>query len=72
MRLLLALSLLAISTTVSVVAKETAVKGHTRKDGTYVEPHRPNEPNKTETDNYSTKGNTNPNTGKKGTREAKK
>jgi hypothetical protein len=46
-----------------------SVKGHTRRDGTYVEPHKRTAPNSTKRDNYSTKGNTNPYTGKKGTKK---
>lgn len=42
------------------------VRGYTRRDGTYVEPHRATNPNSTERDNYSTKGNTNPWTGEQG------
>lgn len=44
----------------------TYVKGYYRKDGTYVSPHRKTTPNKTNKDNYSTSGNYNPYTGKKG------
>ena len=44
----------------------TSVKGYTKKSGTYVAPHQRTAPNKTKSDNYSTKGNTNPYTGKKG------
>jgi hypothetical protein len=44
-----------------------SVRGYTRKDGTYVQPHRATNPNHTKTDNWSTKGNTNPDTGKLGT-----
>ena len=43
------------------------VKGYTRKDGTYVQPHYRSAPNYTNRDNFSTKGNINPYTGKKGT-----
>lgn len=49
-----------------------SVKGHVKKDGTYVAPHRSTNPDKTQKNNYSTKGNVNPYTGKKGTKEAKK
>ena len=48
------------------------VKGYTKKDGTYVAPHRATNPNKTQRDNWSSKPNTNPYTGKQGTREPKK
>jgi hypothetical protein len=46
------------------------VKGYTAKNGTYVKPHRQTNPDRTQKNNYSTKGNTNPWTGKKGTRNA--
>lgn len=42
------------------------VKGYHRKDGTYVKGHYRTNPNSTNRDNYSTKPNTNPWTGKKG------
>lgn len=42
------------------------VKGYYRKDGTYVKPHYRTNPNNTNRDNYSTKPNINPHTGKKG------
>lgn len=48
------------------------VKGYTRKDGAYVKEHRATNPNKTQRDNWSSKPNTNPYTGKQGTREPKK
>jgi hypothetical protein len=44
------------------------VRGYHRKNGTYVAPHNRTAPNKTKTDNWSTRGNTNPETGKKGTK----
>ena len=48
------------------------VRGYTRKDGTHVAPHRQTNPNATKRDNWSTKGNVNPHTGKKGTKDASK
>ena len=45
-----------------------SVRGYTRKDGTYVQPHRQTNPDKNFRNNYSTKGNQNPNTGKQGSR----
>lgn len=48
------------------------VKPYVKKNGTYVQPHVKTTPNKTRVDNYSTKGNTNPYTGKKGTQPAVK
>lgn len=44
-------------------------KGYTKKDGTHVAPSRATNPNKSKRDNYSSKGNTNPHTGKKGTKD---
>ncbi|MXS71708.1 SH3 domain-containing protein [Flavobacteriaceae bacterium W22] len=41
---------------------QVAVKGYYRKNGTYVQPHVRTPPNSTITDNYSYKGNYNPNT----------
>lgn len=43
-------------------------RGHYRRNGTYVEGHRSSNPNNTTSDNWSTKGNYNPYTGKQGTR----
>lgn len=53
------------------IAKSSShpVKGHFTKKGTYVKPHRKTNSNRTKRDNYSTKGNTNPHTGKKGTKK---
>lgn len=45
-----------------------SVKGYTKKDGTYVAPHKQTNPNGTKRDNWSTKGNVNPHTGKPGTK----
>ena len=48
------------------------VHGYIKKDGTYVAPHNRTSPNGTQRDNWSSKGNTNPYTGKEGTREPRK
>lgn len=53
---------------VSDAAAQVAVRGYTRRDGTYVAPHYRSSPNGTTADNYSTRGNTNPFTGERGTR----
>ena len=45
------------------------VRGYTKKNGAYVQPHMRTAPNGTKKDNYSTKGNINPYTGKKGTKD---
>jgi hypothetical protein len=47
------------------------VKGHFKKDGTYVAPHRSTNPNHTQRDNWSSKPNVNPYNGKQGTKEPK-
>lgn len=46
-----------------------STKGHVKKDGTYVEPSRATNPNSSKADNYSSKGNLNPYTGKEGTKD---
>lgn len=48
----------------------TRVKGYYRKNGTYVQPHYRSNKNYTKYDNYSTKGNVNPYTEKKGYKKA--
>ena len=48
------------------------VKGHITKDGKYVEPHQKTNPNKTQRDNWTSKPNANPYTGKQGTKEPQK
>jgi hypothetical protein len=47
----------------------THVRGYTRKEGTHVEPHERSNADHNFSNNWSTKGNTNPFTGKEGTRE---
>jgi hypothetical protein len=46
---------------------QTHVDGHYRRDGTYVPPHHRTNPNGSLSDNWSTRGNSNPYTGEKGT-----
>ncbi len=59
---------LAVVLSSSLLAKDVPVRGYTRKDGTYVAPHVRTAPNSTKSDNYSTKDNINPYTGKAGTK----
>lgn len=47
-------------------AKDTYVRGHYRKDGSYVQPHYRSAPDSTVTNNYSFEGNRNPYTGNVG------
>ena len=52
----------------AVEARTVSVKGYYKStSGRYVAPSYRTSPNKTKIDNYSTKGNYNPYTGKKGT-----
>jgi len=44
-------------------------RAHIKRDGTYVAPSRATNPNSTKIDNWSTKGNFNPYTGKLGTKD---
>lgn len=62
-----ALALAVIST--PTFGKPVNVDGHVRRDGVYVPPHQRTSPNSTINDNWSTKPNVNPNTGRAGTRE---
>lgn len=50
----------------------THVKGYTKKNGTYVAPHHRTTPDKLKSNNWSTKGNVNPDTGKPGTKDPNK
>lgn len=45
------------------------VRPYTKKDGTYVTPHHRTAPDKSKDNNWGTKGNTNPYTGKPGTKQ---
>jgi hypothetical protein len=83
-RLSLVISLVAASfVTLPVQAKKSSgltstgggshsVRGHVRKDGTYVQPHHATNRNSTQRDNWSSKPNVNPYTGKPGTNEPTK
>lgn len=58
---MLSLSLISVS-----FAKTISVKAYVKKNGTYVAPSYKTSPNKSKLDNYSTKGNYNPYSGKSG------
>lgn len=64
MRIIICLALGCMALSASA---DESVKGYTKKDGTYVAPYQKTDPNKSKSDNYSSKGNVNPYTGKKGT-----
>lgn len=63
-KVLIVLSLISIA---SPVMAQQYVNGYYRSDGTYVQPYYRSTPNYTKYDNYSTKDNYNPYTGKTGT-----
>lgn len=66
--LILALLVGILSFSASVEAKTTRVRGYYKPStGSYVAPHYKTTPNRSKFDNFSTKGNYNPYTGKKGT-----
>jgi hypothetical protein len=63
--------LLLLSTWLLIVKPclgDTYVRGYVKKNGTYVAPHFRSSPNRTTLDNWSTKGNINPYTGKIGSK----
>ena len=70
-KLLLALTLLfgvMLLLSASAEARTTRVRGYYKPSiGRYVAPHYKTTPNRSKFDNFSTKGNYNPYTGKKGT-----
>lgn len=52
----------------AIASADVHVSGHYRKDGTYVPPHYRSDPDGSTDNNWSHYGNTNPYTGKRGTR----
>lgn len=60
------LFVLLITSSISIFAKDVYVKGYTRSDGTVVKSHHRSSPDSTVNNNFSTKGNVNPYTGKEG------
>lgn len=50
-------------------ARDTFVRGYTRSDGTYVQGHYRSAPDSSTLNNYSTRGNVNPYTGERGSRD---
>lgn len=61
-------AILSLFFAASAVQADVYVHGYYRKDGTYVQPHYRSNPNSTRNDNWTTRGNVNPYTGKVGTR----
>lgn len=67
MRKFLMIAAIAFGCTATVATAQVAVRGYFKRDGTYVAPSVRSAPNSTTLDNYSTKPNYNPYTGKTGT-----
>ena len=65
----LVLGLFLISTHAIAKGGSHSVRGHVTKKGAYVQPHRATNRDHTKANNWSHKGNTNPYTGKNGTKE---
>ena len=65
-KIIFALVIAAFSSTVLIA--DTWVNGYHRSDGTYVQGHYRSSPDNYRNNNWSTSGNSNPYTGKKGTR----
>jgi hypothetical protein len=59
--------LFALTFTAQSASALKYTKSYTKKNGTFVQGHYSSSPNKIKFDNYSSKGNSNPFTGKKGT-----
>ena len=66
---LLLAAAICVAAVPALAASSHAVRGYTKKNGTYVEPTRATNPNNTKRDNYSRKGNVNPANGKQGTKQ---
>ncbi len=56
-----------LSSSGAFAAGSHSVRPHVRKNGSYVQPHHRTNPDRSRFNNYGTRGNTNPYTGKQGT-----
>lgn len=63
------LGVVALFALTGPVAAQVYVSPYVKKDGTFVQGHYRSSPNSTTLDNYSTRGNVNPYTGQRGTRD---
>ncbi|HCC53468.1 MAG TPA: hypothetical protein DEQ20_00865 [Desulfobulbaceae bacterium] len=61
-----AIIIAAVLITATTTFAADSVRGYTRRDGTYVQPHMRSDPNQRRYDNFSSQGNTNPYTGERG------
>jgi hypothetical protein len=63
---LLILCLAVVFFSTELFAQRSSVRGYTRRDGTYVQPHYRSAPDGNVYNNWSTRGNVNPYTGQSG------
>ncbi|VAX25829.1 hypothetical protein MNBD_NITROSPINAE02-172 [hydrothermal vent metagenome] len=70
MKKVIAVTLALLFMTVSASFAAERVRGYLKKDGTYVAPHFRSSPDGNQYNNWSSKGNVNPYTGKKGTKDS--
>jgi Ni/Co efflux regulator RcnB len=68
MKKLFLLAAFALATATGFAQGTQQVNGYTRSNGTYVQPYTKTTSDGTNTNNYSTQGNSNPNTGQTGTK----
>ena len=68
MKKTLIVTLLSFLFVASVQAYDVKVRGHSNSNGTYTQEHYRTSPNNTQSDNWGTKGNSNPYTGAPGTK----
>lgn len=69
MHWLLLISLLLLGVATSVEAKTVRVRPYTKRNGQLVPPHHRSSPNRSKADNWSSRGNSNPYTGKRGSKD---
>ena len=65
--LLITAALIILAGCAAPADADVYVRGHYRSNGTYVQPHYRSDPDGNPYNNWSTKGNVNPYTGKRGT-----
>jgi hypothetical protein len=63
----LIIAAIAVAVVTPAHGRSVSVRGHVTKNGVYVAPHTRSAPNSSRLDNWSTKPNINPTTGKAGT-----
>ena len=68
MRGLMVGMLVLVGLTWPALAQSTYVQGYVKSNGTYVQPHYRSAPDSTTSNNWTTRGNSNPYTGSYGTR----